>query len=447
MHSHSATQRRAWVVDVNMGYGHSRPAHALRDLCGGTVLSANDYPGIPDHDKTSWQRSRQLYEWFSRAQPIPYIGPLIFKALDRFQQIPAFYPNRDLSAPNLQVRQMYAMMRRGFGKHLIETLQKEPLPLLTTFFLPAFMAEYFDYPGDIYCLTTDADISRAWVPLDPARSRIRYFASNGRVVERLKLYGVQESRIFLTGFPMPKELIGGTSAEHLKSVLSRRLCQLDPHGYFHEIYFRTLKAELGIERCAVVKQDRPLTLLYMVGGAGAQRSVGVEILSSLKGLLKRKQLRLVLSAGSRHDIADYFASAVRDLGLQKLLPTWIDIPRPASRLAYFEEFPALLEQADILWTKPSEMSFYTGLGLPIILTDPIGSQEEFNRTWLQYVGGGTPQFPPRWAGEWLMDWRDSGALARMAWNGYVEAPTHGTYRIEDTILGRPWDLRHLPMII
>ena len=56
-----SSRRRAWVVDVNMGYGHSRAAYALRDLSDGEVISANDYPGIPQQDRKWWTDSRKLY--------------------------------------------------------------------------------------------------------------------------------------------------------------------------------------------------------------------------------------------------------------------------------------------------------------------------------------------------------------------------------------------------
>ena len=42
---------------------------------------------------------------------------------------------------------------------------------------------------------------------------------------------------------------------------------------------------------------------------------------------------------------------------------------------YFRQFNELLHDTDILWTKPSEMSFYCGLGLPIIIAPPIGPHE------------------------------------------------------------------------
>jgi hypothetical protein len=438
---------RAWVVDVNMGYGHSRAAHALRDLCGGEVISANDYRGIPASDRKLWKQSRQLYEAISRLKPVPVVGPFVFEALDRWQEIPSFYPRRDLSKPNLQVIQMFRAIKKGLGKHLIETLSKRPIPLVTTFFVPAFAADYYNYPGEIYCVTTDADISRTWAPIDPKRSRIKYFASNGRVVERLKLYGVREDHIFLTGFPMPKELIGGAKAEVVKDLLMSRICNLDPNGIFTQRYHRTLQAELGTARCKKTRSSHPLTLTYSIGGAGAQRSLAVEILQSLKPRIARHEIRVNLIAGTRPDIVEYFTSAAVSIGLRKELGRWLTIPVFKTRGEYFVGVNEILKTTDLLWTKPSELSFYTGLGIAIIMAPPIGSQEEFNRLWLQYVGGGVPQNDPRHTSEWLFDWIKSGGMARMAWNGYIEAPTHGTYRIEDIVLGFPSEVEKLPLIV
>jgi hypothetical protein len=446
-HGNNRNHRKAWVIDVDMGYGHSRAAHALRDLSGGEVISANTYRGIPESDRKAWSQSRQVYESISRLKPVPIIGPMLFEALDRWQEIPRFYPRRDLSKPNVQLTQIYRLIRNGLGRHLIETLGKKPVPLVSTFFIPAFAADHFNYPGEIYCVTCDADVSRTWAPIDPKRSRIKYLASNGRVVERLKLYGVPERNIFLTGFPLPKELIGGPSASVLRSTLAERLCNLDPNGIFHERYKRELRTSLGTELCAVSRAEHPLTLTYSVGGAGAQRKLGVDMVASLRRRISRHEIRVNLVAGTRKDVAAYYERAAMDLGLRKQLGTWINIPTFESRAEYFDGFNRLLASSDILWTKPSELSFYTGLGLAIIMAPPIGSQEEFNRVWLQYVGGGISQGEARYTDEWLFDWIDSGGVARMAWNGYVEAPTHGTYRIEDVVLGRTSEIHRLPLIV
>lgn len=437
----------AYVIDVNMGYGHSRPAHCLTDISGGRVISANDYPGIPEKDKKMWSDSRRAYETISRLKPIPVIGDVAFGAMDRIQKIHSFYPRRDLSRPNLQLLQIYQWLKKGLGEHLIKKLSQDPKPIVTTFFVPAFFAEYNDYPGDIYCITTDADISRTWAPLHPKKSRIKYIASNGRVKERLQLYGVKESQIYLTGFPLPKELVGGYPDEKLRQMLHDRMCNLDPQGIFHNRYRELLKAKFGDEACRVHKIKRPLTLLYMLGGAGAQRQLALDIMKSLKTKIKRHEIRFYLVPGTRNDVAEMFTQEAKAMGLKQELGKWLVIPTFPSRAAYFKGFNKLLMQTDIIWTKPSEMSFYTALGFPIIMSEPIGSQEKFNRVWLRYLGGGMSMENPKATNEWLFDWINSGGLARMAWSGYIEAPTHGTYRIEDLVLGRPSEIHPLPLIV
>jgi len=439
--------KKAHIIDVNMGYGHSRAAFALRDLSGGEIISANTYSGIPEEDKKLWASSRELYETISRLKPVPVVGKFLFDVMDHLQEIPSFYPRRDLSKPNLQLKEIYRMItKHELGKHLIEKLAKNPVPIVTTFFIPAFAADYFNYPGEIYCVTCDADISRAWVPIDPKKSRIKYFASNGRVVERLKLYGVREENIFLTGFPMPKELIGGFKSNLVKDLLAARLKNLDPQNIFRSRYQKTITTELGSDRMKT-PNTHPLTVTYMVGGAGAQKSLGVQILKSFKQKIEREEIRLNLIAGTRRDVAKFYHDAAEDLGLKSHQGDGLYIPSFETREKYFEGMIEILKTTDILWTKPSEMSFYTGLGIALVMAPPIGSQEEFNRLWLQYIGGGVSQNDPRYAAEWLFDWVNSGGMARMAWNGYIEAPTHGVYRIEDIVLGRKSELERLPLIV
>jgi len=440
--------RKAWVVTVDMGYGHERASHAINDLAYGDVIVANNYPGIPDSDKKLWRQSRLLYEAFSRFKSFPLIGELAWDAFDRFQEIKPFYPRRDLSAPNLQVLQLYYLIeKRGLGRDLIETLRnKRIMPLVCTFFLPAFAADYFDYPEDIYLVTTDADVSRTWVAKDPKRSRIKYFASNGRVVERLKLYGVPPENIFLTGFPLSKDLIGGASYETIKQDLGERICHLDPNGIFYAKYEDTIRKEIGVANCRRLP-THPLTLTFSVGGAGAQRELGLEVAESLREKIRRGKIVLNLVAGTKKEAAQYFKKGLIDLGLGSDLGSGVHIQYFHDRPTYFRKFDQLIRRSDILWTKPSELSFYTGVGLPIIAAPPIGSQEKFNELWLRTVGGGTPQNDPKYTGEWLFDWVGSGGLARMAWNGFIEAPTHGAYRIEEIITGLPVKLEKLPLIV
>ncbi len=444
-HFEKTRTKCAYVVSVNMGYGHERAAYGMKELAHGGIITANDYPGIPPEEKNLWAKSRKGYEAISRLKPIPLIGHLAFSIMDRIQRIPAFYPRRDLSESTYQVAQTYYSIEHlGLCRHLIEKLAKNPLPLISTFFIPAFAAETFDYPGDIYIVICDADISRAWVPRDPKKSRIKYFAPNGRVVERLKLYGVKEENIFLTGFPLPKEAIGDLEGNIIRKDLKARIVNLDPNGIFMKKYGRAVQGQLGAPKA---KSDHPLTLTFTVGGAGAQKQIAFQVLTSLKRSLARDGLRLRLVAGTKRDIAHEFLGWIKQLKLTSLLDKKIFIDIYHDRPTYFKQFTKTLRKTDILWTKPSELSFYCGMGLPILMAPTIGSQEDFNRTWLMYMGAGIDQADPNYTNEWLYDWINSGGFARAAWNGYMEAPQHGAYRIEGIITGTRMDVETLPMIV
>jgi len=439
--------KSAYVISVNMGYGHERAAYGLRDLAYGDIITANAYPGIPNKDKKLWADSRKLYETISRMKPIPVIGDMLFDVMDKMQRIAPFYPRRDLSAPNMQIRQTYYFIENlGLCKHLIDKLAKNPKPLICTFFMPAFAAEVYDYPEDIYLVVCDADMARAWAPRDPKKSRIKYFAPNGRVRERLILYGVRAENIFLTGFPIPKEVIGGPKSLIIKKDLLGRLCNLDPNGVFMNKYINTLEAELGPGTCPI-RTTHPLTLTFAIGGAGAQSKLALDVLHSLRLKIKKNAMTMRLVAGTKKDLQTKFQAAVKDMGLSKNLDKNLFIDYYPDRHSYFIEFSKILRKTDILWSKPSELSFYCGAGLPIIMAPSIGSQEQFNRIWLKMVNAGVAQSDPKYTNEWLFDWINSGGLARMAWNGYIEAPTHGSYRIESIITGEKVELEKLPMIV
>jgi hypothetical protein len=96
---------------------------------------------------------------------------------------------------------------------------------------------------------------------------------------------------------------------------------------------------------------------------------------------------------------------------------------------YFRACNALLAETDILWTKPSEMTFYGALGLPLLLAPPVGAQERYNRRWAVENGAGLEQRDPRFTGEWLAEWLADGTLATAAWSGFRRLPKLGLYRI------------------
>lgn len=424
--------KKAWIVAVDMGYGHQRAAYPLRHLSvEGEIVNADNYTGIPRHDKHIWRQGQKIYSFMSRFKQVPVVGEIAWDLYDQIQEIPPFYPKRDLSRPTVQVKSTYSLIKKKqWGAHLIKRLSRNPLPLVTTFFIPAFQAEEFNYPGDIYLVVCDADVSRAWAPLRPSRSRIRYFVPTQRVAERLQLYGVLKDHIFLTGFPLPQENYGHGGAV-IKADLAARIFNLDPRGVYCRKYHRTVREHVGI---VPKKPTHALTVMFAVGGVGAQRELGLQIAEGFQQELNDRNMRLILVAGIHNDVSKYFREGLIAIGLRRALSEGtVEIIFASSKAEYFKRFNIALRTTDILWTKPSELVFYSALGIPLICSDPIGSQEFFNRRWIREVGAATKQLNPRYASEWVRDLLEEGWFAEAALQGYLDVERGGTRMIGEII--------------
>lgn len=436
-------ERKIILVTVDMGYGHQRTAFPLRQFAfAGKAINANNYKGMPKSDKRVWESTRQFYEFISDFKKIPIIGPLTFDFFDRFQRIPAFYPKRDLSRPNFNSFITYSSIKKGWGKDLIERLkginreygQEKPMPLVSTFYTPAFMAEYHNYPGPIYCIVCDADVSRSWIPRNPRESRIKYLVPNTWVRNRLRLYGVSEENIFLSGYPLPVENAKDKNEdklEALKDDLKKRIINLDPKeqyrnkaGFIVKKYLGKLPEESG----------RPLTMMFSIGGAGAQKEIVIEYLNSLKDRIQDKQIKIIISVGTRKKAKEFFTKYLRRAGFSKDKDD-VEILFEENIIDYFEAFNKKLRKVDLLWTKPSELSFYSGLGLPIIMAPTVGSQEVFNKRWLLWLGVGVEQENPKYAKDWLFDYLEGGRLAEAALEGFIEIEKLGADNIKRIAIG------------
>jgi len=418
---------RAAVVAIDMGYGHLRPARTLALPLGTSVLHADRPPLADGEEQRRWASIRRFYEGVSRVSGLPWIGPPFRSLLDTVTHIPPLYPFRDLSSPTLGIRTLERAARQGLGRTMVAYLAEHDLQLLTTFYSPALLADFHGYDR-IFCLVTDSDVNRVWAPIDPASSKIRYFAPSGRVVRRLRAYGVDKDQIELTGFPLPHSLVGGPDAPLLRRNLAARIARLDPGQVFRRQYALELAA-LG----EIPAPSGPPHLVFAVGGAGAQAELPAVFLPSLRALLTSHRLRLTLVAGARRDVRDELDAHVRGAGLASELGGSVRILFESDADAYFDRFDALLAETDILWTKPSEMVFYAGLGMPLLLSEPIGVQESYNRRFARENGAALKQRDPRTIGERLLELLDDGNLAAAAWSGYRRVPHLGLYRILDRL--------------
>jgi hypothetical protein len=426
--------KKPLVVAIEMGYGHLRAADPLARAFGVEVLHA-DRPPLADADEQrQWGEARRFYELGSRLSQLPGIGAPLRAGLDALTSIPKLYPIRDLSAPTATARAVERFAQRGLGHGLTDRLQRTGESLVTTFFTPAVIAARQGCER-VFCVVTDSDINRVWAPFDPKKSRVTYFAPSTRVMRRLIAYGVPPQNIELTGFPLPEELLGGPELPALKRNLAARLVRLDPAKSFRAQFRDELHHFFG--PLPEEEETRPPRVTFAIGGAGAQVGLVREFLPHFAGPLHQRRMRLTLVAGVRPEVE----AALREEVQHAQLETVVEVLHAKDFETYFRRFNALLAETDVLWTKPSEMTFYAALGLPLVLAPPMGVHERYNRRWAREAGAGLKQRDARWAAEWISDWLVDGTLAAAAWNGYMRLPKHGLYRIVETVRAAESDRR------
>jgi hypothetical protein len=295
---------RAWVAAANMGLGHKRAIQPLRGIAEGGLIVVNDASVAKPDELKLWDQLLSVYERLSRAKSIPLVGNALFGIMDYFQKIKPAYPRIDLSRPTVQTRWNEGMLDKGVCRGLIERIRTKPLPLVDR-------AGY----GRVYCIICDADINRVWVTSNPRDSRIEYLVPCGSAMRRLKQYGVPDERIFMTGFPLPLELLGDRGLDVLKRDLGQRLRHLDPNDRFWPLHDKSVEHFLGAANCEP-RRDRALTLAFCVGGAGAQKEIAAEALASLKPRILAGELRMNLVCGVRAEVRSFFEETVKGLGLE-----------------------------------------------------------------------------------------------------------------------------------
>jgi hypothetical protein len=412
-----------------MGYGHLRAAYPIADALNCPLYLADEPPIADEKDSRLWHLIRRGHSFLSRPSESDWLVRQANAVMDFVTIIPPMHEKTDQSKPDFATKFIHYLINRGLGRGLVDYLRARKSALVTTIYAPALVANAADIER-IYCVVTDADVQRVWVPYNPAKSRIHYFAPSTRVARRLLAYGVRENQVTLTGFPLPHELTQPSALDDLRKHLTRRIVRLDPEGTFRRLHAPMLARLLGD---LPGDSTSPITLTLAIGGAGAQASIADELLPRVKDRIRDGRLHLNLIAGTRAEVAQRFAKAIETSRLTSRLGKSVHIVFESSFSAYYRRFNALLATTDILWTKPSELSFYAGLGIPLILSQPVGTHERYNRRWLRERGAalkqGRLEYFPGWFDEWLAD----GTLAAAAWSAFTRIPSDGTVNIVNAL--------------
>jgi len=153
-----------------------------------------------------------------------------------------------------------------------------------------------------------------------------------------------------------------------------------------------------------LRQKLPKRFLLTIGGAGAQVALFMRIISLLAPLLRENRVAVWVNLGDHQRRYNEFTRLLSNLSLEWTLhSTWDDANNyaqeayegTASGLHLFlfnDTFPAvyatnvLMRAADVLVTKPSELSFYP---VPKIFIRRVGMHEAWGATRGAEIGDGT----------------------------------------------------------
>jgi hypothetical protein len=405
-----------WVVSADMGYGHLRAADPFSKIACRRIISINTDNITPEKEQKYWRRILSLYENISRSKRIPVVGNLMFSIMNYLLKIPPATESRDLSKPTFQVKMLNIQIKKGLCKGLTGHLAKHPGTLLTSFYAPAIAADLAGI-DDVFCIICDSDLNRVWVAKNPQDSNIKYFSPCQEASLRLERYGVKKERIFTTGFPLHPELVGSRRLELAKRNFTLRMKRLKQFSAMWH---------------GPNQNTQPLNIVFAIGGAGAQSGLAKKLFDELFHLIARGLFKFTVIAGTRVDVKTFFEENKQMMSCENFQLIWAK-----NHNEYFRAFNLVISQADILISKPSEISFYAGLGIPFLIAPPIGSQEQFNRNWL-LKNNAAMELPPSLNGisDWLIRQFETGKLFELAENGFQNIEKDGFYKICDHLAGK-----------
>jgi hypothetical protein len=347
----------------------------------------------------------RIYNFVSRHEDKSRFGHAVFQFFDKLQRFPDFEPGEDLSRPTSSSRKVDRLLDGGFGRRPFQEIVRRPAPILSSFYLATQEAlRYTELP--VYGLICDVEFNRVWLPTNPKHPRQIHLVPTLRTADRMIATGAIPKNIHVTGYPLPVENTGpdGSILREDSSVRNRRLS---------------------------AGASQPRTLMFCIGGAGAQLGTAFQLLDALSPGIREGKYRFIVSCGTNSGVRDAVRRKIIRLGFDE---TQASVVHGIRKADYFQAFNLALRITDLLVTKPSELVFYCGLGLPLLLTSPLGHQEVKNSDWLLGIGAGEyldrRDFP-----RYLEEGINSGRFVDMAGRGLATGNAGAVDRILQIVHG------------
>lgn len=197
---------------------------------------------------------------------------------------------------------------------------------------------------------------------------------------------------------------GMQGAEVLKPMPDESLMYTG-HYVDHELVSNiAVDCERRIER---QKSGAPMRFLLTIGGAGAQKEIFEAIIKNLMPKIKEKKVALYVNVGDYMNVWEDLKQSIPLLGNEKICRTYFDDWDKTKAFAtraltgdvkgihvfcHSNIFEAvyctnlLMRSADVLVTKPSELSFYP---IPKLFIKRVGGHEQWGAIHSAEIGDGT----------------------------------------------------------
>ena len=281
-------------------------------------------------------------------------------------------------------------------KHLI--LEKQPDIVISTHPFSSQMVSYLKRKGKINCtlatIMTDFASHEQW--LVGHEHAEFFFVSNNNMEKELSDFGVEKSKIHVTGIPM--------SDRFLEKFDKKEVCNL-----------------FGLT------PEKPVILFFGGGEFGLGKERTIQILRSL--ITNVPNYQIVTIAGKNEKLKEKFETLVNELNANTRVRV----------LGFTDKVPELMSISSLVVTKPGGLTTTESLAsnLPILIINPIPGQEEQNAEFLEAHGAGIWLRKHDNPDEVILNlFNSKGKLEEMKENTKKLAKTHSTKNICEIIIGK-----------
>ncbi len=365
------------------GFGHIKPAQALAEQFSRHGLDSQTYDPF-SQDGSPAHESANVYNFLVRS---PLLLPF-WNLVTRHDLLPAwlFQPVHWLE---------YFANRNIINKLRLIITQPDKSIFTATHWAPALLVAKAFPTQKVFLYVTDIHPHGLWKITPP---NIHYLVPMEETKIDLLRYGIDNTKINITSFPIHNEIIRNNSIRFKRRLLN---------------YKR--------------KNPRKIDVLIISGGAGTGKEEMKKLIRKFSHPAKSKQVRVTFLV-STPQLEIELISYCSKIQIHK---DEIFINRYSPHSLYHA-----LTQAEVLITKAGGDISFEALaeGLPIYTLNDVGDHERLNRQYLELIGASKPLFLSEQPWQLILSDILSGEIALMTTASHRNGEIHRNSNTPKTIL-------------